>query len=417
MEWLVTALFVCALVFIALEWTHRTLVVMIGAATVVLIGAVDQETAFAAIDLATLGLLVAMMVIVAVTERTGIFEYLAIVGMRLSRGRPWRVVSILTILTAVLSAFLDNLTTILLVVPLAIAIAARLRMRPAPLIIVAIIASNIGGTATLVGDPPNIMIAGATGLSFNDFLFNLAPIAAIVLLVTLGGVLLFARRTFDREAGDVQIDDLLAEVELASGRELWAPLAVLGGVLVGFVLHAPLHLEPATVALVGAAVILFVTGEDRLEETFHLVDWPTIFFFAGLFVMVGALEHVGVLASVANWTEDATGGDRTAQLLGILSIAAVGSGLVDNIPFTAAMIPVVEQLNTNDDHAYWWSLALGACFGGNLTVIAAAANVAGQGVADRHGIRIGFLDFLKWGVPITLVSIGLSAAYIVLRYV
>ena len=417
MELFATLLFVAALALIATEWVHRTLIVMCGASIFVLAGILDEHEAFDAIDLSTLGLLVAMMIIVSVIERTGIFEYLALVGLRISQGTPWRVVATVTLLTAVLSAFLDNLTTVLLVAPLVIATCARLKMAPAPLLIIMIIASNIGGTATLVGDPPNIMIAGATGLSFNAFLFNLAPVAIVSLLVVTPLLFLARRSSFAIGAPDAEVDDLLDEVTLASGRHLWLPLAILGGVLVGFVLHAPLHLGPATVALTGAALLLLLRGAGTLEQSLNDVDWTTMFFFAGLFVMVGGLEAIGVLEEVAAWTQDVTNGDRRAELLGILGIAAAGSALVDNIPFTAAMIPVVEQVNTTNDDAYWWSLALGACFGGNATIIAAAANVACQGVAERHGIQIGFLRFLWWGLSATLVSLVIAAAYLLLFHV
>ena len=415
MELFAAAAFVLALLLIATEWVHRTLIVMLGAAVFVLSGVLDQERAFEAVDLATLGLLVAMMVIVGIIERTGIFEYLALASLRFTRGRPFRVVVAVAALTGVLSAFLDNLTTVLLVAPLVIATAARLGMRAMPLLILMVIASNLGGTATLVGDPPNIMIAGATGLSFNAFLVNLAPVAFLTLAVVTLGTYALSRRSFARDHDeDIHITDLLADVELATGRELWLPLGVLGAVMVGFVLHAPLHLEPATVALAGAAVLLLLRGADTMEASFDAVDWTTLFFFAGLFVMVGGLEAQGVLEDVAAWTRDLTGGNRTAELLGILGISAIGSGVVDNIPFTAAMIPVVDQLNPGHDDSYWWALALGACFGGNMTLIAAAANVATQGVAERHGIHIRFLDFLRWGLPATAVSIAIAAGFLLL---
>jgi Na+/H+ antiporter NhaD/arsenite permease-like protein len=413
MELFAALAFVTALVLVATEWTHRTLVVLAGAALFVVAGVLDQHDAFAAIDLATLGLLVAMMVIVATIERTGIFEHLALVALRLSRGRPFRVVIVMSLLTAVLSAFLDNLTTVLLVAPLVIATCARLSMRPAPLLILMVIASNIGGTATLVGDPPNIMIAGATGLGFNDFLVNVAPVAAVSLVVVILALYAAARRSFARDGDDdVVVEDLLEEVVLARGRELWLPIAILLLVIAGFVLHPVLHLEPATVALAGAALLLLLRGGETLDESLGHVDWTTLMFFAGLFVMVGGLEAQGVLEDIARWTRDATGGDRTHELLGILGISAVGSALVDNIPFTAAMIPVVDQLNPGHDDSYWWALSLGACFGGNATIIAAAANVATQGVAERHGIRLTFRGFLGWGLSATALSLLIAAAFL-----
>ncbi len=417
MELFAAVAFVVTLVLIATEWTHRTLVVMVGAATFVVVGVLDQHDAFAAIDMATLSLLVAMMVIVAVIERTGIFEYLAIVSLRLSRGRPFRVVLVMSLLTALLSAFLDNLTTVLLMAPLVIATCARLKMRPAPLLILMVIASNIGGTATLVGDPPNIMIAGATGLGFNDFLVNVAPVAITALVVVTLALYVAARRSFARDSNeDVIVEDLLDEITLARGRDLWLPLVVLLLVIAGFTMHSVLHLEPATVALAGAALLLFLRGGETLDETLGHVDWTTMLFFAGLFVMVGGLEHQGVLEDIATWTRDVTGGNRTHELLGILGISAAGSAMVDNIPFTAAMIPVVDTLNPGNDDAYWWALSLGACFGGNATMIAAAANVATQGIAERHGVRMTFRSFLPWGLAATAISLVIAMLFILVQH-
>ncbi len=393
------------------DWLHRAVIVLVGAALFVLVGALNQEQAFEAIDLDTLGLLVGMMIIVTITERTGIFEQVAIMAMRVSKGRPLAVVAMMVGMTALLSAFLDNLTSILLIAPITIIVASKFGMPPVPLLIMQIIASNIGGTATLVGDPPNIMIAGATGLSFNAFLINLAPIS-IVTLVVVCGVLYITRRSQFRGHGDtVDLQDMQPEVALATGRALWLPLGILSATIVAFFVHGAIGLEPATVALVGAAAML-LSDVAPIEETLGRIDWTTLFFFIGLFVMVGGLEHVGFIDSVAAATKDLTAGSRPAELFAILGIAAVGSAFVDNIPFTAAMIPVVEQLNEANDDSYWWALSLGACFGGNATIIAAAANVACQGVAERHGVRITFREFLKWGVPATLMSLAIAAAYI-----
>lgn len=403
--------FIFALALIATDWLHRTVIVLAGASLFVISGVLEQRDALRSIDLNTLGLLVGMMIIVAITERTGVFEQVAIVAMRVSRGRSVAVVALMVTTTALLSAFLDNLTSILLVAPITIVVASRYGMRPVPLLIMQIIASNIGGAATLVGDPPNIMIAGATGLSFNAFLINLAPVSVIVLII-VGFTLYLARRNeFRSTDASVNIRDLDPGVELATGRDLWVPLVVLLGTIIAFFVHGALGLEPATVALTGATVML-LAGNASLDETLAKIDWATLFFFAGLFVMVGGLEQVGFIDSVAEATGDATSDSRPAELFGILWVAALGSAFVDNIPFTAAMIPVVDQLNDGDDDAYWWSLALGACYGGNATLIAAAANVACQGVAERHGVRIRFTQFLTWGVPATLLSLGISTVYI-----
>lgn len=409
-------MFVVALFLIATEWLHRTVIVLAGASLFVLAGVLDQHDAFAAIDLDTLGLLIGMMVIVAITERTGIFEYLAILALRLSRGRPWAVVASMVTMTAVLSAFLDNLTSILLVAPITIIVASKLGMAPVPLLVMQILASNIGGTATLIGDPPNIMIAGATGLSFNAFAANLAPVSIVTLVVVTGVLYTVYRRQFSITGTAVEIHDLQSDVELATGRALWVPLGVLLATIAAFFVHGILHLEPATIALSGAAALLLL-GAGAVDETLQGLDWGTLFFFGGLFVMVGGLEHVGVIDSIAEQTKNLTQGNRAGELLGIMGIAATGSAFVDNIPFTAAMIPVVEQLNESGDDAYWWSLALGACFGGNATIIAAAANVACQGIAERHGVTITFREFLKWGIPATLLSLTIAASYIALFHV
>lgn len=408
-----TITFIIALLLIAAEWMHRTVVVLSGAALFVLVGVLDQHEAFEAIDLDTLGLLVGMMVIVAITERTGIFEYLALVALRIARGKPLAVVASMVTLTAVLSAFLDNLTSILLVAPITIIVSSKLGMQPVPLLVMQILASNIGGTATLIGDPPNIMIAGATGLSFNAFAANLAPVSAIALVAVTGMSYAIYRPRFAVTRGGHEIRDLQPDVELATGRELWLPVGVLLATIAAFFLHGALHLEPATIALSGAAALLLV-GAGGVDETLQGLDWGTLFFFGGLFVMVGGLEHAGVIESIAERTETLTAGSRIGELLGIMGIAATGSAFVDNIPFTAAMIPVVEHLNETGDDAYWWSLSLGACFGGNATIIAAAANVACQGVAERHGVTIGFREFLRWGVPATLLSLAIAAGYITL---
>lgn len=411
MEPFVTILFAVTLALVVATWSRRVVIVLAAAATCILVGALDQSEALAAIDLSTIALLAGMMVVVSGTERTGVFEHAALLGLRVARGRVLVIAIMVALITALLSAFLDNLTTILLLAPLVMSAAIRLGVDPVPLLVLTIIASNIGGASTLVGDPPNILIAGATGLSFNEFLVNLAPVALLTLVIVTASLLLLHRRSFVARS-DIDVDDLLPDIHLMSGRELWLPLAVLGAVIAGFLLHDPLHLEPATVAVSGAALML-LTAPRRADEVLRGIDWTTIVFLSGLFVLVGALEQVGVLEDVADATRDATAGSRTSELLGILGISALGSALVDNIPFTAAMLPVVEELEpTGGDAAYWWALSLGACFGGNATLIAAAANVACQGIAERSGVHIGFLRFLGWGIPATAISLVIAAAWL-----
>jgi Na+/H+ antiporter NhaD/arsenite permease-like protein len=321
----------------------------------------------------------------------------------------------LSLLTAVLSAFLDNLTAILVIAPITLAIARTLDMRPAPLLIVQILACNIGGTATLIGDPPNIMIANATGISFNAFIVNLAPIAFVALVIVVGLLFLLRRGLFSSGPNARRVDDLAPGAHLATGRDLWIPVGVTGATVVAFFTHHALGLEPATVALTGAAVLLLLSRAEP-DDALRRIDWSTLFFFAALFVMVGGLQEAGAIDRAAEFVEDVTGGDRTAELMGILWFSALGSGLVDNIPFTAAMIPVVDGVADPEDNSHWWALSLGACFGGNLTLIAAAANVACAGMAERVGHPIGFLRFLAWGVPATVASLLLATGYVLLRY-
>jgi Na+/H+ antiporter NhaD/arsenite permease-like protein len=411
--------FVVALGIIAAEKLHRTKVALAGGVLVVASQTIEQERAIEAIDFNTIGLLAGMMLIVRLTETTGVYTYLAIRAGQLARGRPLAVVVALAGATALLSAFLDNLTTVLLMVPITFLLADTLDIDPLPLVLIEIIASNIGGTATLIGDPPNILIAGATGLTFVEFVVNLAPIAFISFVAVTGMLYLWFRPRL-QIAPDARkrVMALDARRSIEDPEELKRALPILIGTILLFFVHKPLHLEPATVALLGATVLLLVSTQS-VEAALSGIEWSTLFFFIGLFVMVGALEETGAIGEIADGVAALTGGDRTAELLGITWVSAIASGVVDNIPFTATMIPVVEQLQAGDggDDAYWWALALGACFGGNFTLVAAAANVAAAGMAERSGRPIRFVEFLRVGVPATLLSLVLATGYIVLRYV
>jgi Na+/H+ antiporter NhaD/arsenite permease-like protein len=409
------AVFVAVLAVIALEWVHRTKAALVGAAIVVVVGILDQEQAIEAVDWGTLGLLVGMMVIVGLTERTGVFTYLALRVAQLSRGRPARLLFLLAGVTGLLSAFLDNLTAILLVVPITLLLADVLRVSPLPLVLTEVIASNVGGTATLIGDPPNILIGTHVAeLSFVDFIVNLAPVSLVTLVATTGLLYAIFRKRLTIDPARVEeLDRLDPGADMREAPKVKRTLAVLLGTIVAFFLHAPLHVEPAVVALVGATVMLLVAADD-VENALERVEWATLFFFVGLFVLVGALEEAGIIDDIAAGLADLTGGSRTAESMVVLWGAATGSALVDNIPFTAAMIPVVDQLTAGQpfDDALWWSLALGACFGGNATVIAAAANVAATGVLERSGQRVSFLRFLAVGLPVTALSLAIATVYL-----
>jgi Na+/H+ antiporter NhaD/arsenite permease-like protein len=412
-------IFALVLAAIASERVDRTKVALLGAGLVVVTQTIDQEEAIEAVDFNTIGLLAGMMLMVKLTETTGVYTWLAIRAGQLSRGRPLAVVVALSLTTAVLSACLDNLTTILLMVPITFLLADALDIDPLPLVIIEVIASNIGGTATLIGDPPNIIIAGATGLSFGEFIVNLAPIAALAFVVVTGALYVFYRPQL-QVAPDARqrVMELDAARSIEDSDELRRIMPILVGTIVVFFAHKPLGLEPATVALAGATTMLLLTRQS-LEKALADIEWPTLFFFMALFVMVGALEETGAIKEVADGIGALTAGDRSAELMGILWSSAIGSGIVDNIPFTTTMLPVVEELQLGQgggDDAYWWALALGACFGGNATMIAAAANVAAAGMAARAGRPIGFVQFLKVGLPATVLSLALATAYVALRY-
>jgi Na+/H+ antiporter NhaD/arsenite permease-like protein len=410
------AVFALALATIATERIHRTKVALLGAIIVLVTQTISQDAAIEAVDWNTIGLLAGMMLIVKLTETTGVYTYTAIRAGQLSRGRPLAVVLSLAGATALLSAFLDNLTTVLLMVPITFLLADALDIDPIPLVLIEIFASNIGGTATLIGDPPNILIAGATDLSFTQFITNLAPIVVVTLFVVVGLLyLLFRRKLQIAPEARARVMELDARRSIEDPDELRRTLPIMVLTIVVFFVHKPLHLEPATVALAGATIMLLVSRQS-LEKALSGIEWPTLFFFIGLFVMVGALEEQGAIQRIADGIADVTAGNRSAELLGILWVSGIVSGIVDNIPFTATMIPVVEQLGGHEDPAYWWALALGACFGGNATIIAAAANVAAAGMAERAGRPIGFVPFLRVGIPVTLLSLVLSTGYVALRY-
>lgn len=413
------AVFISAYVLIVLERIDRTVVAMTGAALVMVLGVISQEQAFAAIDWNTLGLLIGMMIIVGITRQSGVFEYVAVKSAKMAGGQPLTIMVVLSFVTALLSAFLDNVTTVLLIVPVTFAITDHLKVSPMPFLFAEIIASNIGGTATLIGDPPNIMIGSATGLGFLDFIVNLGLPVLIILLVTLAVMVLWFRKELVTGREEIQAVMEMKEHELIKDWQLMKQsLVVLGLVIVLFFLHQALHLESATVALLGAAVLMLVSREEP-EEILLTVEWPTIFFFAGLFIMVGGLEHTGIIEGLARKSLQVTGGNVVTTGILVLWMSAIASAFVDNIPFVAAMIPLLQAMGSQVGTAMesiWWALALGACLGGNGTLIGASANVIVAGIADKYGSPIRFVDYLKVGFPLMILSIILSTVYLMLFY-
>ena len=406
---------------IVAEKIHRTIVAMIGGALMIILGIVDQETGMHHIDFNTLGLLVGMMIIVNVTAETGLFKYIAVLAAKQAKGDPTKILISLGIITAVFSAFLDNVTTVLLMVPVTFSITRQLKINPFPFLLFQIITSNVGGTATLIGDPPNIMIGSAVKeLSFMDFIVNLAPIVVLIMIVFAPiFVLLFRKQITTTEELKQGIMDMDTTQLIADHKLLRKCLFVLGLTILGFFTHQMFHLESATVALAGAFLLLLLTGEHTMESALARVEWPTIFFFVGLFVLVSGLVETGVIARMAAEAIELTGGNLAATSMLILWLSAIASSFLDNIPFVATMIPMIQEMGAmgvSDLEPLWWSLALGACLGGNGTLIGASANLIVAGLSGKEGHPIKFVQFLKYGFPLMLISIVMSSVYVYLRY-
>jgi Na+/H+ antiporter NhaD/arsenite permease-like protein len=420
---LAIAVFGIAYVFLVADRVDRTKVALIGAGGMMLLHITDAEAAFfsedTGIEWNVVFLLLGMMVIVSVLRQTGVFEYVAIWCAKRSRGKPYLLMVLLCVLTGGASALLDNVTTVLLIAPVTFLVCERLALNPVPYLIAEVLASNIGGAATLVGDPPNIIIASRADLSFNDFLVNMAPWVVVLMIVFCGLCRVLFRSAFvydaERAASVMALDEREAIKDTGL---LLKSLLVLGVVVTAFVLHPVLHYEPSVVALLGAGVLLLIT-DVAVGDALADVEWPTLVFFVGLFVMVGGLVETGVIEDLSESMAEATDGRLGVASMLLLGGSAVLSAIVDNIPYVATMSPVVLGLEPSiagDTEALWWSLAFGADLGGNATAVGASANVVMLGLAARAGHRIGFWEFTKYGLVVTVVTVGLTAPYIALRY-
>ncbi len=428
---LAVVIFAVAYLLIATEWIHRTAVALGGAGLMLLLHVTTSDEAFFShvpgsgelevigVDWNVIFLLLGMMVIVSVLRTTGVFGYLAIWTAKRARGRPYRLMVLLVVLVAIASALLDNVTTVLLIAPVTFEVCRRLDLPAAPYLIAEVLASNIGGAATLVGDPPNIIIASRAGLSFNDFLVNMAPLVVMLMAVYCVACRWLFRGAFRYDAGRVRQLMAVRERDLITdGRVLARSVAVLALVMAAFVLHPVLHYEPSVVALLGAGLTVAVTRVP-VAEALREVEWPTLAFFAGLFIMVGGLVETGVIGRVSQAIADLVGGQPAAAAMLLLWGSAALSAIVDNIPYVATMSPVVSDLAAQAGQqggALWWALALGADLGGNATAVGASANVVALGIAEREGQRISFWQFSRYGLPVTLLTVGLSVPYLWLRY-
>lgn len=423
METLAGIIFVLMYVVIVSEKIHRTVAAMLGAILMMLIGILDQETALHHVDFNTLGLLVGMMILVAVTSQTGLFDYVAIKAAKLAKAEPTRLLVYLGLITALFSALLDNVTTVLLMVPVTFSITMKLHLKVVPFLLTQIIASNIGGTATLIGDPPNIMIGMAVQeLDFVAFILNLAPVAFINLVVVLFIMNIIYRKALvtkpelQREVMAMNEKDALKDMTL-----LYRCLFVLALTILGFFTHSITHIESSLIALTGGFLILLLAGGGAhlVETALHKVEWSTIFFFIGLFIAVGGLIETGVIADLAQKAVSLTEGDVVLTSMLILWLSAIVSSVLDNIPFVATMIPLIQNMGAmgvSNLEPVWWSLALGACLGGNGTLVGASANLIVAAMAAERGIKITFMSYLKVGFGIMLLTILISTMYVYMRY-
>ena len=411
------AVFVATYAFIATERVHKTIAAMAGGVAMVLLGVVTQEEAFEHIDFNVIFLLAGMMILAGIVRKTGVFGWLAVRAARFAGGDAYRILVVLSIITAVASAFLDNVTTVVLVGPITLFLAARLGVSPFPFIVAEILASNIGGASTLIGDPPNLLIGSAAGLDFVAFIFHMAPLSAIVLALFLVSARWLFREYLHVDPAMRDALFALDEREMISDPVLLRrSLVVLGLTLVGFLLHGPLGYEPATVALTGALVLMLIAREDP-HEILRDVEWPTLFFFIGLFMLVAGIIEIGLVEALASAIVTITGGALAPMAMLLLWGSAVLSGIIDNIPYTATMIPVVNQLSeSGDGNALWWALAIGADFGGNATIIGASANVILASLAEREGHPVRFGTYLRYGLPVTIGSMVVASGYVWLRY-
>ncbi|SDI47488.1 SLC13 family permease [Desulfosporosinus hippei] len=404
------------------EKFHRTVVALLGGMILVAAGVLAQETAIEHIDWNTLGLLVGMMIVVGITRRTGVFQYLGLLAVRFAKGEPIRILIALASVTALLSALLDNVTTVLLIVPITFTICDKLNLNPVPFLLSQIFASNIGGTSTLIGDPPNIMIGSQTHLGFVDFAVNLVPVILVIFIATMSVFyVLYKKKLNVNEDLKKSLIELNPVDQIKDYGLLKKCMVILILILGGFILHQSLNMESATVALTGAAILMFITREEP-EEILLSVEWPTIFFFIGLFILVGGLVETGWINSLAQWAFNVTEGNFKLTAMLILWLSAIASAFVDNIPFTATMIPLIHQMGNLGGisqeglEPLWWALSLGACLGGNGTLIGASANVIVAGLAEKNGIPIKFIQFMKLAFPLMLLSIVISSIYLLVFY-
>lgn len=411
-------IFVIVMIAIMTEKIHRTAAALTGAAALMVLHILSVDQAIGYIDFNTIGVLVGMMLFVGVIKQSGLFEYASVKAAKLAKGDPWRILVAFVILTAVLSAFLDNVTTVLLVGPMSITIARMLGIDPIPMLLCQIFASNIGGTATLIGDPPNIMIGSKAGLSFMDFITNTGGICVVILVVMLVGMKFLYGKNMSADPEKIQeIMVLDAKKQIRDKTLMIKALVMIVFIVLGFVLHSQLGYESSVVALTAGGVMM-VIGKQDVEMVVHEVEWPTILFFIGLFIVVGGMVQTGVIKQLAELMINVTAGHPVATMMVLLWASAILSSFLDNIPFVATLIPLVIAMGNSgvDIAPLWWCISLGACLGGNGTLIGASANVVLSSIATREGYPITFGKYMKTGFPVMLLSVAIAMVYILIRY-
>ena len=412
------AIFVLVIGVIVSEKLHRAACALIGAMLLILIGILEPKEALAFIDFNTIGVLIGMMMFVAVVKNSGIFEYLAIKSAKIAKGNPWRIMIAFMIITAVLSAFLDNVTTVLLIGPMTFSICQKLELNPVPFLMTQIMSSNLGGTATLIGDPPNIMIGSAADISFAQFVMYDGPIVVISMVAAIIMFRFFYGKDLSVAPEKMELIMQMEEKDQIKDQALFVKSVIMIFlVALAFILHDALALKTSVIALSCAALMILI-GKQDVEETVHDVEWPTIVFFAFLFIVVGGLEKVGIIQNIADLMVSTTGTHYVILMMVILWVSALCSAVLDNIPFVATLIPLIMTMQADgiDVWPLWWAVSIGACFGGNGTIIGASANVVLTGIAGRRGYPITFIDFLKIGMPVMLMSVVLATGYLLVLF-
>lgn len=410
-------IFLLVILSIITEKIDRTVAAISGAVLMIITNVLTLDKSISYIDFNTIGVLLGMMIVVSIVKNSGLFEYIAIYTAKKSKGNPWRIMVYFILITAILSALLDNVTTVLLVGPMTIVICQILKVNPVPFLMTEIIASNVGGTSTLIGDPPNIMIGSAANLSFSDFIINLGFVVIVILISLIICFKLIYKKEINNGTNEVAITSLDENKAIQDKPLLYKSIVVLFLILLGFIFHSKLNIESSIIALSGACIML-VIGKQDAGEIINSVEWSTIIFFIGLFIVVGGISESGVIKNLASYLIKLTNGNTTYAMCIILWVSAIISSFLDNIPFVATLIPLILTMQTQGMNVMplWWATSLGACLGGNGTLIGASANVVLANIGEKHGYDISFKKYFRLGFPVMLLTIFISTIYLLLRY-